>query len=151
MADTYRPAIIIDLDGTLADNNHRRKHIEGENNNDWKKYYEKIPEDSLNYWCKEIIDRFKNDYRIYLVTGREGTKQIKTDTKVWLADNNIYYDELHFRDKEDYRKDSKVKKEILEEEIRPHEVVFAVDDRQQVVDMWRNQDITTLQCAEGDF
>jgi len=150
MADTYRTGIIIDLDGTLADIEHRRKYVTGDNNN-WKKFYNKIPDDNLNYWCKEIINRFKDQYRIYIVTGREGTEQVRKDTKAWLAKHNIYYNELIFRDKEDYREDREIKKEILEEQIKPHDVLFAVDDRKQVVDMWRANDITTLHCAEGDF
>jgi hypothetical protein len=31
------------------------------------------------------------------------------------------------------------------------DILFAVDDRQQVVDMWRRNGITCLQCDEGQF
>jgi len=30
-------------------------------------------------------------------------------------------------------------------------IEFVVDDRQQVVDMWRRNGITCLQCDVGDF
>jgi|TARA_R110000823_G_scaffold205986_1_gene336775 hypothetical protein len=30
-------------------------------------------------------------------------------------------------------------------------ILYAVDDRQQVVDMWRSNGITCLQCAVGNF
>jgi hypothetical protein len=34
----------------------------------------------------------------------------------------------------------------------PTEEIFAVfDDRQQVVDMWRDNGLTVFQVAEGDF
>lgn len=150
-------SIIVDLDGTLCDNEHRRKHLEGEEE-DWEAYYENLRLDSLNEWCKEIIDRFKGDHNIYLVTGREGTDQIKTDTKVWLAEKNVYYDEIRFREEKDYRKDSEVKEEILRERLpisnydNPENLVyFAVDDRLQVIDMWRDLGITVLDCAGGEF
>lgn len=150
MANQFRDAIIIDLDGTLADNSHRRHHVEQDNPR-WDKFYQEIPDDDVNQWCKKLINRFKTGHTIYIVTGREGTEQIKTDTKVWLAENNIYYDHLHFRPKKDYRQDSEVKKEILENEIRPQDVLFAVDDRKQVVEMWRDEGITVLDCAGGEF
>lgn len=148
-------AIIVDLDGTLADNEHRRKHIEGENE-DWESYYDNIRDDPVNEWCKGIVQRWR-PHKVFLVTGREGTEQVKTDTKVWLAENNIPYDELHFRDEKDYRKDSEVKKEILEEEILPQlrdgidDIEFAIDDRLQVIEMWRDLGITVLDCAGGEF
>ena len=45
-----------------------------------------------------------------------------------------------------------VKKEILDRDILPRwDVLFAIDDRQQVVDMWRANGVTCLQCAPGDF
>ncbi len=52
----------------------------------------------------------------------------------------------------DNRKDAIIKKEILgllRQEGK--EILFAVDDRQQVVDMWRENGITCLQCDIGDF
>lgn len=52
----------------------------------------------------------------------------------------------------DYRKDFEVKKEIFENKIRDFfQVLFVVDDRQQVVDMWRNLGLVCLQCDYGDF
>jgi len=153
-----KKGIIIDLDGTLADNDHRREHLEGEEEN-WEKYYDNIRDDGLNEWCRDIIDRFKDDHYIYIVTGREGTKSIRTDTKVWLAENNIYYDQLHFREEKDYRKDAEVKKEILYGDIlggNQHpdgvdHIKFAIDDRLQVIEMWRDLGITVLDCAGGEF
>lgn len=153
-------AIIVDLDGTLADNEHRRKYLdEGEEEN-WEKYYEGIRQDGLNEWCYEIVERFKDDHEIYLVTGREGTDEIREDSVAWLDQHDVYYDDLYFREEKDYRKDAEVKQEILYEEILENEdlaaesiddILFAVDDRLQVIDMWRDLGITVLDCAGGEF
>ena len=52
----------------------------------------------------------------------------------------------------DYRPDTVVKKEIYEREIKDkYEVLFAIDDRTQVVKTWRELGLTCLQCANGDF
>ena len=52
----------------------------------------------------------------------------------------------------DCRKDDIVKEIILEFEILPrYKPHFVLDDRQQVVDMWRKRGLTVLQCDEGNF
>ena len=50
------------------------------------------------------------------------------------------------------KKDSIVKKEIFDEYIKDkYYVEFILDDRNQVVDMWREMGLTCLQVAEGNF
>jgi len=52
----------------------------------------------------------------------------------------------------DNRKDSIVKKEIYEGIIKPvFDVKFVLDDRNQVVEMWRSLGLTVLQVADGNF
>jgi hypothetical protein len=52
----------------------------------------------------------------------------------------------------DQRKDSIVKAEIFDQEIRGrYHVVAVFDDRDQVVRMWRSLGLTVFQVAEGNF
>ena len=52
----------------------------------------------------------------------------------------------------DHRRDSIVKKEIYDTLIKDEfDVEFVLDDRQQVVDMWREIGLKCLQVAEGNF
>ena len=52
----------------------------------------------------------------------------------------------------DQRRDSIVKLEIFDQEIRDrYHVIGVFDDRQQVVRMWRALGLTVFQVAEGDF
>ena len=45
-----------------------------------------------------------------------------------------------------------IKKEIYRHLIKPYyDVLFAIDDRQQVVDLWRDEGLVCLQCAKGDY
>lgn len=147
---TKKKAIIVDLDGTLANINKRRETLQ--NNNDFKLFYSEIINDKLNIWCKEIIDKFKTEYEIILVTGREDTGDVKKDTLEWLNKNNIYYNNIFFRESKDNRKDSIVKHEIYLEKIKDlYEILFVIDDRKQVTKMWRDNNLICLQCDWGDF
>jgi hypothetical protein len=52
----------------------------------------------------------------------------------------------------DFRRDSIVKKEIYDNDIKgKFDVEFVLDDRQQVVDMWREIGLKCLQVAPGNF
>ncbi|WP_186650195.1 phosphatase domain-containing protein [Fluviispira vulneris] len=144
-------AIIVDLDGTLADCEHRKQFITG-GKKDWKSFLrdENIIQDKLNVWCATIIEKFKSSHKIILVTGRnEFTRAI---TKEWLANNDQHYDLLLMRKNDDYRQDALVKEEIYKLHIQPRfDVLFCIDDRKQVVDAWRKLGLVCLQCDEGQF
>ena len=143
-----RPAILIDLDGTLANISHRREKFL--KNNDWGDFNSKINADSLNYWCREIIDKFKSSYKIIIVTGRK--RHLEKETLGWLKNNGVFYDDIYFRETKDYRKDYIIKKEIYERDIlKKYNVLFVVDDRESVVKMWRGRGLVCLQCDFGEF
>jgi hypothetical protein len=142
------PAIIVDLDGTLANIDERRANLI--NTNDWDLFHSKIPDDKLNFWCREIIEKFRLEYKIILVTGRK--ESCRSDTIQWLKHYQVHYDYIYFRKDNDFRTDVLVKEEIYNESILDHfSVLFVVDDRKSVVQMWRTFGLTCLQCDYGDF
>ena len=56
------------------------------------------------------------------------------------------------RPHDDFRKDDVIKAEIYEKEILPYyHVLFVVEDRKSVVEMWREKGVVCLQCDWGDF
>lgn len=142
-------AVIFDIDGTLADLEHRRKHLP-----DWGKFFADM---HLDTPITPVV-RLQKDIRsmgkiIILCTGRP--EEHRRTTEVWLKDNLIGWDYLFMRPSGDYRSDVIVKREILHEKIRGEmpsiEIDYVVDDRQCVVDMWREEGLVCLQCAPGDF
>jgi hydroxymethylpyrimidine pyrophosphatase-like HAD family hydrolase len=149
-----KKALIIDLDGTLADIEHRRHFVEKKEGSrrDFKAFEDAIPKDRLNQWCAEIIDRFKRDHSIIFVTGRMWNEATARLTRDWLFQKGIDYNFIFARKDQDFRPDTEVKKEIFENEIKgKYDVTFCVDDRSSVVKMWRSIGLTCLQCDEGDF
>lgn len=142
-------AIIVDLDGTLADIRIRVKHLQTPKK-DWKSFNKSIETDDLHEWCRQIILRFCDDHKIIIVSGR--TDALKKETEDWLRKFDVPYHYLYMRNKSDNRPDTAVKLEIFEREIRDKfHVLFALDDRQKVVDMWRAEGLVVLQCAPGNF
>jgi predicted kinase len=126
--------IMVDLDGTLA--------LFGNKN----AYDRDFENDKLNYAVAEIIKN-KN---IILVSGRK--EKFRNQTLQFLNFYNIKFLELFMRKDNDDRKDSIVKKEIYDNEIvGKYNILFVLDDRDQVVKLWRSLGLTCLQVADGDF
>lgn len=145
-----RKGIIVDLDGTLCDTLHRQHFMTGEKKN-WPAFYDALTEDRPNYWCLDLTRIYWDaGVDIIFVSGRPD--DYRAQTEVWLIRHCHFYDQLLMRKSGDYRKDSIVKAEIYREHIEPYfEIKFCIDDRQQVVDMWRELGLVCLQCAKGDF
>jgi FMN phosphatase YigB (HAD superfamily) len=143
-------AIIVDLDGTLCDVEHRVHHVSGVNKN-WVEFHESLIHDDLNHWCFELIAAMSSrGYKIIFVTGRG--EAYRTQTAAWLLKHEVDYEHLYMRAVIDYREDSDVKEDIYINMIRDHyQVMFVVDDRKSVVDRWRKLDLICLQCAPGNF
>lgn len=134
-------AIIVDVDGTIA-------KMAGRGPFDWSKVLEDEP-------IQEVIDIVNAQRALYkvqpiFVTGRDG--KAYEDTKKWLIKYVDSAPILYSRTEGDMRRDSIVKEEIFNEHIKgKYYIKFVLDDRQQVVDMWRAIGLRCLQCAKGDF
>lgn len=138
-------AIIIDVDGTLADGSHRQHHLD---RNDWSAFFADMHLDSLYEHTKIMVDALRNDgYYIVIVTARPDENDYREKTVDWLKRHDIEYDAIYMRRAGDYRKDSIVKREILDQMMEDGYLpVLALDDRTQVVEeCWRASGIP---CAQ---
>lgn len=145
MARAFKPRVVIfDVDGTLA----LRREGEGERGPfDWARVGEDLPNEPIVSLAQSVA-AFQT---VIVLSGRE--ESCRKQTEMWLDVHRLNYRHLYMRASGDYRKDSVVKKEIYQKLIEPiYHVEYVVDDRDQVVNMWRNElGLTCLQVAEGDF
>jgi len=144
--------IICDLDGTLADCSHRRHHVENKPKN-WDAFYAGVGGDAPHHAVMTLLeDMLESEREIVFVTGRP--ERCRVDTVAWLHYYGFCsadYGALYMRKDGDFRADYIVKQEILDAHIDKERVLFVLDDRKQVVDMWRRNGLVCFQVAEGDF
>ena len=150
--------IVCDLDGTLCNIDHRLHFVQvaqGERK-DWDSFFNGVPNDTVNEPVLEVLERFQfEDFKIIFSSGRP--ERCRLDTIEWLYKHtNLFEDTkagetLYMRQDGDFRRDDIVKQEILDKYIDKDRVLFVLDDRDQVVDMWRRNGLTCFQVAEGDF
>lgn len=146
--DTSLPkAVIFDIDGTLANNDHRSPYAL------WQ-----LDKDSPREMVVDLLNKYKADnYKIICLSGRHsGTKEEPTKyydmTAEWLKKHNIEVDELLLRATGDSRKDDIIKEELFWNHVAPkYNVRLAIDDRNRVVELWRRIDLECWQVNHGDF
>lgn len=140
--DTSLPkAIICDLDGTLCLMNGRSPFDAS-----------RCDEDLPNIPVVNMVKNYHQlGYKIILASGREDS--FKPQTMTWLERFGIAYDKLIMRAAGDFRKDAIIKKEIFANHIEgKYFVELVLDDRNQVVDLWRNDlQLPCFQVFYGDF
>lgn len=157
--------VIFDIDGTLADVEHRRHHVAHKPKR-WDLFFSELSNDPpvkdvvrlhdllIDYNFLLNQDGEKPRVKLVFCTGRG--EEYRDVTTAWLIDNLcISFSaeiDLRMRPANDSRPDDIIKKEMLDQlRAEQHDIWFVVDDRQRVVDMWRANGVTVFQCAPGDF
>lgn len=141
--NSLRPAILCDIDGTLAHMNGKRGPFE----------WNKVDVDDIDLAVAHILDGVKQiDYAsVIILSGRDS--DCRKMTEEWLTHNCIDYDKLLMREKGDMRDDTIVKSELYENYIRgQYNVLCVIDDRKKVCDMWRDvYGFTVLQVGDPNY
>ena len=149
-----RCTILLDMDGTLSDSSNRVKYLL-QPVKDWEAWNRESKFDAPNLpvvlLVKGLFKAYKDVVDFVIFTGRPD--ELRKDTLEWLESNigSVFSHQvkLYMRKTGDHTPDHVLKQKWLKELRLP--VLFAIDDRSSVVQMYRNQGITVLQCADGDY
>jgi len=151
--------VLVDIDGTIA-------KMTGRSPFDWTAVYEddvNIPVQNLLKMIRRSNDAVtdfgmetsEESVKIIFLSGRDGNA--RDETIRWFKDktafNVKYGDNLFMRAPNDSRRDSIIKDELYEAEIKgKYNVLFILDDRDQMIEHWREVvGIPCFQVEYGDF
>jgi phosphoglycolate phosphatase-like HAD superfamily hydrolase len=141
--------VICDLDGTLSDAEHRLHHIRGRRR-DFDAFFAAADADPPIMPVITLVRILAAaGHEVHIVTGRSA--DVEDITIDWLARHEVPYDRLLMRPGGDRTPDDELKARWFERDYRGKDVLFALEDRERVVKMWREHGVTCLQVAEGDF
>lgn len=151
VGDTSLPnAVIVDVDGTIAEKGDRNPF-------DWMS----VEKDTPRWNVIRLVELlYHSGVKIIIASGRDNV--CREQTINWLQKFGVPYDLVVMRGEdldptaEDYqpdqRRDDIIKEELFWNKIAPrYNVLHTIDDRNQVVAMWRNLGIECIQVQEGDF
>lgn len=140
--------VVFDLDGTLALRGDRDPY-------DMSRVGEDLPNEPIMMVFRVLQFAFQlepGEWHIVCTSGRDETARFQTE--LWLqAHARMQPNLLLMRKEGDNRPDQEVKLEMLRHlrEDLMYDVVLAFDDRDRVVKMWRDNDVTCAQVNYGDF
>ncbi len=137
------PAILVDLDGTLAEHVARSPYD-----------YSRVITDGVHTHIRKIVNGFfDSGYVVIGLSGRPDIDNVRADTLHWLENNDIQVDLLYMRPADMLTdNDADVKQHLFDKHIRNNYAVeFMLDDRNRVVRRMRKLGIKVLQVADGDF
>ena len=134
-------AVLVDVDGTLA-------LAQGRHPYDESTVSEDLPDTAI-ITIVEALHR--GGHHVIVVSGR--TEAARADTLAWLKQHlQVPLTGSYLRPVGDRRRDVSVKHEIHRDHIHGrYEVLCVLEDREQVVKLWRSLEPTCLQVAPGDF
>ena len=149
--------VIFDLDGTLALIDDRRALATKPNGKiDWDIFFDpaNIQLDKPNWPVILMAQTLKKaGHRIVIFSGR--SKATKDATKDWLNQLDIPFDVLKMRPTGRdfmFMPDDKLKQNWLDQLFPDkNDILCIFDDRDKVVKMWRDNGLTCMQVAPGDF
>lgn len=144
--DGLPEAIIVDIDGTLM-------HMNGRSPYDYTQVHTDEPDEQIRWLVSMLYEPVD---AVVIVSGRDEDCREATEASLWQ--HGISYDHLYMRptDAKDEQgnklPDYTVKHDLFNKHIRGrYNVRLVLDDRDQVVELWRRLNLKCLQVAPGDF
>lgn len=161
-----KPLYIFDIDGTLANIEHRLHHIQ-KPQKDWQAFFAACVDDKPIWPVIRTLQRLRaGGAEIWIWSGR--SDECKAETVRWLVQHGCLGNNLgntipwwpfgaperfRMRKAGDHRDDVVVKGEWLSMMDPPEfdRLTGVFEDRARVVKMWRNAGVPCFQVAEGAF
>jgi hydroxymethylpyrimidine pyrophosphatase-like HAD family hydrolase len=138
--------VICDLDGTLFDIDHRLYLLEEKR---FDEFWAACVDDTPNEWCVTLLRALlASGINVIFVSGRNEVARPETIRQLQLL--GFGRCKLLMRPANDRQSDTTLKEKWLNNELAI-EILFAIEDRARVAEMYRNRGIVVLQCATGDF
>lgn len=150
-----QPAVIFDRDGTLAS----VAYVAPKDRSDasWAAFNAALPFDAPVPQVAALLRSIRPGVARIMVSGRmegdwPGDRRRRIAMIDWLVKHELPIDALIMREGGDTRHDSVVKRELYERFIFPkYDVRYVIDDRPQVIDMWRELGFTVLKVTDPNI
>ncbi len=147
-----KPLYIFDLDGTLALTEHRQHILNGSEPDKWRRFFAACVHDEPNSSVVNTLRMLRHSADIYIWSGR--SDEVREQSEFWLSEYiGDFGCTLKMREAGDFTPDEILKKQWFDEldiddRIR---LVAVFDDRDKVVNMWRESGVACFQVAQGNF
>lgn len=137
--------VIVDIDWTLANIDHRLHYMEWKKNRLW--FFKEMDKDTIYEPIKQVVNKLHETHPIVIMSWRPDTYYKETEKR--LKDNWIKYNYILMRSWYDSRPDTDVKRDLYDFCLANNNVTIAFDDRPCIVSLWRSLWIYTFDCNQN--
>lgn len=139
--------VIVDIDGVLADAEHRQHHLDPPWR-DWDAFFAEAGGDDTFDEMVTVLELLRDELIVVLLTSRP--TWIQRETLRWLQVHDIRWDLLIMRPMGDFQPSPGFKQDETEDlQGRGFEPRLAIDDDMRNVRMYRRIDLPTLHLESG--
>jgi uncharacterized HAD superfamily protein len=146
--------IVVDLDGTLCNSAHR-EHLARAGQ--WDEFHSLLGDDKPWEDVAKVLPLLSETFAIVALTGRN--EKWRNATLKWLVNNDQldqHIDYLLMRPDNDFRSDAVLKPALLDEflddqKVTHAEVLFILEDRDKMVEAWRELGHSCFQVRPGGY
>ena len=127
--------ILCDIDGTIANNDHRQHFLQGKK--DWDGFFsELINDEPIFPIINKVIEEHDAGKDIIFLTGRP--ERYRHSTTLWLKKYFKFEINLVMRRNNDLRNKLIIKKELLMQNFNLDEIELIIENDEELVSMWKD-------------
>ena len=133
--------ILCDIDGTVANNDHRQHLLKNFNN--WNKFFLAMSKDDPYPKAVKLLENFSKDYEIIFLTGRP--ERYRKETTEWLKKNiNLKTFELIMRENEDFTDKVQAKKKMFRNKLSSKKIKLIIENDEELINLWESLNLDVL-------
>lgn len=141
--------VICDIDGTIANIDHRLHYVQDVEKKDWKSFFKAMGDDKLRVDTWKLLNEFDaQGYQIIFVSARP--EDYRQETEWWLDANiDLPYAGVIMRASGDKRPDTEVREQIYDQLFAKYPIHKVIDDRPSVIRMWQSKGLDVIDVGKG--
>ena len=136
--------ILCDIDGTVANNDHRQHFLEGKK--DWDGFFDALDKDEPIYpIINKVIEENNSGREIIFITGRP--ERYRNTTHTWLKEYFNFEIKTLMRKDNDKRNKLIIKQELFDSNFRNNDIDYIIDNDAELLEMWKTNNISVLDAG----
>lgn len=133
--------ILCDIDGTVANNDHRQHFLEGKK--DWDSFFDALDKDEPIFTIiNKVIEENNSGREIIFLTGRP--ERYRETTEIWLIKYFNFEFKLLMRNDNDQRGKLEIKKEIFRSYFNINDIYYVIENDIDLLKMWVELSLVTF-------
>lgn len=134
--------VLCDIDGTVANNDHRQHFLEGKK--DWDGFFSELVNDlPIQIIIDKVTQEQTNGKRVVFITGRP--ERYRYSTTLWLKEYFDFEFQLLMRKDNDQRHKIQIKKEIFENNFNVNDIYCVFENDYDLIKMWQDLKLKTFE------